>query len=476
MGKRVQTTASTDSDGHAPLPGDHPGARRKPVGRHPKECINQATTAEAFVAFLRGVFPELGRWFDALPDARRQELCKYTGAHIWFHILMMFVTRAGSCNAFDQTRNSGAAPANMGALCGQGPEDYRFAGQPTVTCSDNAGRHAGRTQPEAVAEIPVKMIRLLMERRLFDPFRLLDVWHVLVVDGTVQEKCREGFTDGGKRAGTGTARYRYVLQLGILGPNGMFLPFMHEAVDMHDPVRDKEDCELEAFKRLMPRLKACFPRTPFCIVGDALYATEGLAALCERMGWRYVFTLKEGRQPGAWDEMLELLAQQPGNKWRLWRGTKPEEGLRDMRWIDSVPLGEKGTTNVLLEGEITEQAATLYAWITNFGHLTAERVLNIVNAAGRERHRIEDHFNAQKNNGIGLGHVFRANPDASKNYYSIMQVAQLIWQLFYGGHLARLYEWARAASQQVLARAVGEGIRASLFASVPPIGQLRFVT
>lgn len=476
MGKRVQTVTPIDSEDHASLPGTHPRTRRKPVGRYPRPCINQATTAEAFVAFLRGVFPELGRWFDDLPDARRQELCKYTGAHIWFHILMMFVTRAGSCNAFDQDRNSGAAAANMGVLCGQGAEDYRFAGQPTVTCSDNAGRHAARTEPESVASIPVRMIRLLMERRLFDTFRLFDVWHVLVVDGTVQEKCREGFMDGGKNVGAGSARYRYVLQLGILGPNGMFLPFMHEAVDMHDPVRDKEDCELEAFKRLVSRLKACFPRTPFCIVGDALYATEGIAAICETMGWRYVLTFKEGRQPCAWDEMLALLGLQSGNKLRLWSGEKPEDGLRDMRWIEALPLGEKGTTNVLLEGEITQQAATLYAWMTNFSNLTPNRVLSIVNAAGRERHCIEDHFNAQKNNGIGLGHVFRANQNASKNYYTIMQAAQIIWQLFYGGHLARLYEWAKTAPQKSLARAVAEGLRTSLFANVPPIGQLRFLT
>jgi len=476
MGKRVQAAAATDTKGHTPLPGADPWARRKPVGRHPKSCINHTATAEAFVAFLRGVFPALGRWFDDLPDARRQEFCKYTGAHIWFHILMMFVTRAGSCNAFDQERNSGTAPANIGALCGQGPEDYRFGGQPTVTCSDNAGRHAGRTQPEAVAKIPVEMIRLLIERRLFDAFRLFDVWHVLVVDGTVQEKCRERFTDGGKSFGAGSVRYRYVLQVGILGPNGMFLPFMHESVDMHNPLLDKEDCELEAFKRLVPRLKASFPRTPFCIVGDALYATEGISAICEKMGWRYVLSFKEGRQPCAWDEMLALLALQSGNKLRLWLGPKPENGLRDMRWIEALPLGEKATTNVLLEGEITPQAATLYAWITNFNNLTANRVLSIVNAAGRERHRIEDHFNAQKNNGIGLGHVFRANQTASKNYYSIMQAAQILWQLFYAGHLARLYQWARTASQKSLAYSVAEGLRAALFISVLPIGQLRFVT
>jgi len=102
-------------------------------------------------------------------------------------------------------------------------------------------------------------------------------------------------------------------------------------------------------------------------------------------------------------------------------------------------------------------------------------VAAVVNSGGRERHLIEDTFNTQKNNGIGLEHVFCAQATASKNYYTMMQVAQTLWILTCQGCLQRLYDWARRATEQGLARAVWEGLRACrLPPHLPPLGQIRF--
>jgi hypothetical protein len=99
----------------------------------------------------------------------------------------------------------------------------------------------------------------------------------------------------------------------------------------------------------------------------------------------------------------------------------------------------------------------------------------VVNDGGRERHRIEDTFNTQKNHGIGLEHVFCANAKGSKNYYTMMQVAQILWILTCRGCLRRLYDWARRATEQGLARALWEGLRAArLPPDLPPLGQIRF--
>ena len=87
--------------------------------------------------------------------------------------------------------------------------------------------------------------------------------------------------------------------------------------------------------------------------------------------------------------------------------------------MENVLLGQH-QTKVILQGEITDEpSATLYAYITNFAKLTPQRVTTVVNSGGRERHLIKDTFNAQKNNGIGLEHVFCANATASKNYYTM---------------------------------------------------------
>jgi hypothetical protein len=190
-------------------------------------------TAQALVRTVRTAFPRLNDWLNALPDPRRQSMCLYTAAHLWWHILATFLGRCGSRNAFDQDRQSGQGAWNLGELCGQSAEDPRFEGQPSVTCSDNAARHAGRVDPEDVAKIPVLMFHDLLERRVFDGSRLFDRWYLLVVDGTVKEKCRQGFEAGGKAATNG-ARYRYVLQGSVLGPAGTLFPLMHEEMDVHD--------------------------------------------------------------------------------------------------------------------------------------------------------------------------------------------------------------------------------------------------
>ena len=43
----------------------------------------------------------------------------------------------------------------------------------------------------------------------------------------------------------------------------------------------KNDCEINAAKRLLKRLKKNYPRLPVCIQGDALYAAETVMKICE---------------------------------------------------------------------------------------------------------------------------------------------------------------------------------------------------
>jgi hypothetical protein len=368
------------------------------------------------VRTVRAACPQLNRWLNhVLPDPRNQKMCLYAAAHLWWQVIGTFLCRKGSRHGFDQQRQSGQAAYNMGALCGQGPEDPRFEGEPTVTCSDNAARHASRVDPEVVAQIPVLMFRQLLERRLFDHSRLFDRCYLMVLDGSVKEKCRQGFTEGGKSS-TGAGRYRYVLQLSVIGPESTLLPLMHEEMDVVNPETEKEDCELKAFERLAQRLKKEFPKLAICLVADSLYCCQAVVTICQLFDWKYVLTLKEGRQPTTWDETLRLLPLNRNNRLRLLLGQDGKAGQQDFRWVENVMLGEH-QTNVILLGEITDEpAATLYAYITNFAKLTPQRVASVVNSAGRERHLIEDTFNTQKNNGIGFTGIPqkpKAGPDPS---------------------------------------------------------------
>ncbi|MBU4200309.1 MAG: hypothetical protein KKE37_08600 [Verrucomicrobia bacterium] len=91
-----------------------------------------------------------------------------------------------------------------------------------------------------------------MSMRLLDRARLFDRWWLIAVDGSLQDR--------GHDTPTNEARYRYVVEAKLVGPDGTMFPLMTEFdEDMRDPVRDKEDCELNAFGRLAERLHAEFP-------------------------------------------------------------------------------------------------------------------------------------------------------------------------------------------------------------------------
>lgn len=47
----------------------------------------------------------------------------------------------------------------------------------------------------------------------------------------------------------------------------------------------KQDCEMNAFKRMAIRLKKNFPKLKFIITGDALYASGPFIKLCLDNKW-----------------------------------------------------------------------------------------------------------------------------------------------------------------------------------------------
>jgi hypothetical protein len=392
-------------------------------------------------------------------------LCTYLGRHIWWEITLTHLLRNGSRNAFDGDRNTGLLPENMLQLCAQEWEEERLGTRRTVTCSQNAVHHASRVPVSSVARLLVAMVRRLMQMRLLDNARLFGHWWLVVVDGTLQDR--------GRKTPGHMARYRYVVEAKLVGPDGTMFSLMTEFADVHDPVRDKEDCELNAFLRLAERLHEEFPRLPICLLMDGLFPVQCVFDLCKDYEWSFIVTLREGRQPTAWDEAIQTMLMNPSLVVRSCR--KGEDGPieQTLRWTHQIPFGEY-TFHVLFAGEIGPKAATLWCWVTNL-RLTPERVSAIANQGGRARNGIENVFNVEKNGGFGLEHAFCANTTASQNYHLIMQVAHTLEQLLVNGLLRPLTRACRKVSDVKLIAL----LRTSLLSvridpHLPTFGQLRF--
>jgi len=402
---------------------------------------------------------------DEMPDPRVREMCTYSSRHLQWQAIATFLLRGGSRNAFDADRNSGAMPANLLRLGEEVWDEGRLGARRTVTCSGNVVRHMGRVVTDAFAALPLRLARRLMEMRVLDRARLFGHWWLIIIDGTLMDR--------GRDSADGSARHRYVVEAVLVGPCGLRIPIMSEFADVRDPVRDKEDCELNAFQRITERLKREFPRLPVCLLLDGLYPVKAVFDRCREYGWKFIATLREGRQPTAWDEAVQIMLASPANVRFCRRQGEHGEVEQTMRWADRVPFGGH-QFQVIFLGEVGPEAATLWAWATNL-LVTRERVGEIVNDGGRARQEAATLFNVEKNGGFGLEHAFCADITAAHNLHVFMQVACVLGQVLVNGMLRRLTRACRKVSDVKLV----EMLRSSLAfvpipPDIPPVGQLRF--
>ena len=71
------------------------------------------------------------------------------------------------------------------------------------------------------------------------------------------------------------------------------LPLMPEAINHHDG-NAKQDCEINAAKRLLPKLRAQHPRMDFIWLADSIYATAPFISMINEHNEEYIFRIKQG--------------------------------------------------------------------------------------------------------------------------------------------------------------------------------------
>jgi hypothetical protein len=172
---------------------------------------------------------------------------------------------------------------------------------------------------------------------------------------------------------------------------------------------DKQDCEINAAKRLLPRLRQDHPQLPLIIGGDDLYCHEPFIAQLRDLRLHHVLVCKPTSHPElyAWVEDIERLGAGEQGQWHEGPGCRRR--FYTYRIARSVPLtASRRLWGTLVEvWEYDRAGKQLYhnAWFTDL-EVTADNVASIVRI-GRSRWKIEnEHFNVHKNQGYELEHNY----------------------------------------------------------------------
>lgn len=98
--------------------------------------------------------------------------------------------------------------------------------------------------------------------------------------------------------------YVYMMESVLILDNGIVLPLLSEPLENGESLdgNGKQDCEVNAFKRLSWRLLKLLGKGRVTIVLDALYANGPVISICKNYGWEFMISLKRDCMKSVWEE------------------------------------------------------------------------------------------------------------------------------------------------------------------------------
>jgi len=403
---------------------------------------------------VRHFLPGLPAALGALPDARDPEQTVYPKQLLVWSGILIPLLGLGSRRQFRFEADTPAFAANLAALA--------HADCPTAPHDDTIVYYLEGVPPEPFEALVVHVARRLIRMKALDRWRLYGRF-LVAIDGTGHlffrrrhcPHCLTRKTPDGR-----TFYYHHVLEAKLVTANGFAFSLGREFIENDDPEATKQDCELKAFARLAPRLKALFPHLGIVLLLDSLYACRPVFDVCRRHGWRFIVTFKEGSLPSLFAEYQTLRDLAPRQRAEHRNGSL----VQHFAWVNDLGYQDHRLTAFECREERPDGSQHYFAWLTNTP-LGCASVIPYANQGGRLRWKIENEgFRTQKHGGYELEHAYSLSDHVAKIFYDLIQIAHALNQLSIHGSLLR--DFARLlGSVRNYRRRLAEALRHTL---IPP--------
>ena len=289
---------------------------------------------------------------------------------------------------------------------------------------------------------PLEVLRttgVLQQRQILDHFVAVSV------DGTGHycsgsKSCPQCMVKNHK-SGKTTYYHQLLGAVAVHPDQSTVFPLACEAIVRQDG-STKNDCELNASKRIIPQVRQMLPEENILMIFDALYANGPHIQCLSEHSMSYIIGIKGDNY--IWIQVERL---------------RKNDGLQQLSWESE---GRTCTVNfangLILNGQYRETLTNFFeytevdqqtgeqlfysSWITDI-EITSENALELVKAA-RSRWKIENEtFNTLKNQGYHLEHNYgHGKQYLATNFAILTFLAFLVDQM--AQHLDTLFQQARA--------------------------------
>jgi hypothetical protein len=373
------------------------------------------------VLTVRHWFPEFNRWLGQMADPRQPNRLYFRLAHLVWLGLDMLLAGMKSRDQLNLCSAGGQFLANL--LCLSGTREQ------CVAHADTLNTVMARLPPDEWDRLRARCMTRLIRTKALDGFRL-DGEFLVAIDATgyrtfSRRHCPHCLHQ--KRPDGTVIWFHQVLEAKLITSAGMVFSLLDIPIENPDGEYDKQDCELKAFYRLVPRLRELYPRLRICVLMDSLYAAEPVLELCRQHRLSFLIVFSEGKIPNLWQQAQRQMARQ--NHRPVIRHPN-RHTTQVFRWAVSLQHGSQTVHFLTCEETVAGAAGTTsWAWLTDHRPHPGN-VSRLANTGARSRWKIENEgFNVQKNGELALVHGYSGKGHALHGYYVLAQIAHMIQQL-----------------------------------------------
>jgi hypothetical protein len=395
-------------------------------------------SADALFGLLRTAFANIADHRPGKPDISLTDTLMSAFA--------MFSLKSPSLLAFDQERTEG----NL----------QRVYGIERVPCDTAMREILDPVKPKYLRPLFKDIFRALQRGKALEAMVFVEGYYLLALDGTgyfsSQQIHCESCLERHHRNGTITYAHQ-MLGAALIHPDRReVIPLMPEPIVKQDGT-GKNDCEREAAKRLIVKLRQDHPHLKLIVTEDSLSSNAPHIQVLQEHNVHYILGIKEGDHASLFEQVAA--AEQAGRVTYYDRDA-PETGLRHrFRFVSDVPLNASHAdlrVNFLECWEWGKDTVQHFSWVTDL-RVNKGTVYQLMRG-GRARWRIENEtFNTLKNQGYHFEHNYGHGYQHLSVVFAVLmmlaflvdQVQQMCCPLFQAvwaklGSKRRLWERMRA--------------------------------
>ena len=380
-----------------------------------REKKSEINILNNLVTIIRQYFPELINQFNGLTDVRNQSYVKYEMKVIFIVRLMGLMCEIKSMQGLTREINTKETIENIAKICGLELEE--------IPHCDTINDVFENIKIEELEKIRKYMINKMIRNKMLDRYKIRDKYYHIIVDGTGLATSRKKYNKNcivknkTDKNGKEYQEYStYVLEAKLV-VGEMVFSIGSEFVENEEENVSKQDCEINAFKRLAKKIKEEYPRLKIIIGADALYASKPIMDICKENGWKYIIRFKEGKIPTLYNEFKTVVEKENESK------------KANYEYVTKLDYQEE-KVNIIKYTEKKEN--TEFVYITDLP--ISDKNIEATISVGRRRWKIENEgFNIQKNRTFDIGHLYSKNQTAIKVHYLMIQIAHILRQLLEKG-------------------------------------------